>query len=109
MHFACPFIFSSFFFLRFSSPFVLFLPHSLRQLMLSNTKVTDEGLLQLSQLVRLKILYLDRTTVSDAGITVVRGKNHWSSHGPHFGWCCFPLSSPPPFFCFFVVVDLCES
>ena len=42
--------------------------------MLSNTKVTDEGLLQLSELVRLKILYLDRTTVSDAGIMVVKGR-----------------------------------
>ena len=72
----------------------LSLPHSLRQLMLSNTKVTDEGLLQLSELVRLKILYLDRTTVSDAGIVVVKGRPCRGTPSSMVRWCC----PPPPFY-----------
>ena len=79
----------------------LSLPHSLRQLMLSNTKVTDEGLLQLSELVRLKILYLDRTTVSDAGIVVVKGRPCWGTLSSMVWWYCSP-PPPPPF-----LVDLC--
>ena len=77
--------------------------------MLSNSKVTDEGLLQLSQLVRLKILYLDRTTVSDAGIVVVKGRQALLGYPVVHGLVVlFPPSTtptpppPPP-----ILVDLC--
>ena len=46
---------------------------SLRELWLTNTGVTDHGLIQLQSLPNLRVLGLARTTVSDAGLPHLAG------------------------------------
>lgn len=47
--------------------------NSLKKLLLSNTKVTDEGMMHLKGLTKLEVLYLDRTQVSDPGASIIKG------------------------------------